>query len=111
MKASDRRAALTGDLSALTVNSKPALLSNVLQCEAVSSLERLLRVTALVLKFVKLLKAKCRGNKEEKPELTSEDIEEAELYWIKEVQQSLKCKERFGSGKQRLSLLEGEGGL
>ena len=111
MKASDQRVALTGDLSALTVNSEPALLSNVLQCEAFSSLERLLRVTALVLKFVKLLKAKCRGNKEEKPELTSEDLEEAELYWIKEVQQSLKCKEKFGSWKQQLSLFEDERGV
>ena len=62
----------------------------------------------LVLKFVKLLKAKCRGNKEEKPELTSEDLEEAELYWIKEVQRSLKCKEKFGSWKQQLSLFEDE---
>ena len=108
MKASDRRVALTGDLSALTVNSEPALLSNVLQCEAFSNLER---VTALVLKFVKLLKAKCRGNKGEKPELTSKDLEEAELYWIKEVQQSLKCKEKFGSWKQQLSLFEDERGV
>ena len=49
MKASDRRAAQSEDLSALTVNNESILLSSIIRCESFSSLERLLRVTALVM--------------------------------------------------------------
>lgn len=60
---------LTGELCALAMNSEAVSLSNVRQCEAFSSLERLLRVTDLAMKFFKLLKAKCKGDKREEPEL------------------------------------------
>jgi len=61
MKAKDRKAELVGDLSALTVNSQSTSLDNVTDCRAFSCLERLLRVTALVFKFIRLLKAKQRN--------------------------------------------------
>ena len=96
MKAKDRKAELVGDLSALTVNSQSTSLDNVIDCRGFSCLERLLRVTALVFKFIRLLKAKHRGT-DEKPEITSADMEEAELCWIKEVQRSLKDKDKFRS--------------
>ena len=101
MKASTRKVALTGELSALTMNSELTWLSNVIHFEASSSHERLLQVTALVMNFVKLLKARYRGDKGEELELTSADVEEAELSWIKDVQKSLKCKKEFGSWKQQ----------
>ena len=63
MKASDRRAAHSDDLSALTVNNESNSLSSVIPCDSFSSLERLLRVTALVMKFIKLLKAKHSGTR------------------------------------------------
>ena len=61
IKAKDRKAELAGDLSALTVNCQPASLNTTIECKAFSCLRRLLRVTALVFKFIKLLKAKHRG--------------------------------------------------
>ena len=107
MKAKDLKAVLTGD-TALTVNAESVSLSNISHCGEFSGLERLLRVTALVLKFVRILKAKRSGNNRAKSELTSVDLEEAKLYWIKEVQASLKTQEKFRSWKQQWSLFEDE---
>ena len=61
MKAKDRKAELARDPSAFTVNGQPASLNTAIECRAFSCLERLLRVTALAFKFIKLLKAKHRG--------------------------------------------------
>ena len=66
MKASARMVALTGELSPLTMNSELASLSNVIHCEAFSIHERLLRVTALVMKLVKLPEARRRGDNRER---------------------------------------------
>jgi len=110
MKAKDRKAELVGVLSVLTVNSQSTSLDNVIDCSGFSCLERLLWVTALVFKFIRLLKAKHRGTNE-KPEITSADMEEAELCWIKEVQRSLKDKDKFRSWKQQLNLFEDERGV
>ena len=67
--------------TALTMNSEPVMLCNIIQSEAFSNLGRLLRVTALVLKFIKLLKAQRQGDVNQKPKthVTGADIEEAEL--------------------------------
>ena len=110
MKAKDLKAVLTGD-TALTVNAESVSLSNIIHCGEFSSLERLLRVTALVLKFVRILKAKRSGSKRAKSELTSVDLEGAKLYWIKEVQASLKTQEKFRSWQQQWSLFEDDKGV
>ena len=44
------------------MKSKPSMLCNVIQSEAFSNLGRHLRVTALVLKFIKLLKSQRQGD-------------------------------------------------
>ena len=109
MKAKDRKAELAGDLSALTVNCQPASLNTAIECKAFSCLQHLLWVTALVFKFIKLLKAKHRGA-DEKSEVTSADMEEAELCWIREVQWSLMDK-NIKSWKQEWNLFEDERGV
>ena len=53
MRAKDRKIVTT----ALAMNSEPAIL-----CEAFSNLRRLLRITTLVVKFIKLLKARRQGD-------------------------------------------------
>ena len=65
MKAKDLKAVLTGD-TALTVNVESVSLSDIIHCGEFSSLERVLRVTALVLKFVRILKAKRNGSRRAK---------------------------------------------
>ena len=110
MKAKDRKTELAGDLSALTVNCQPASLDTAIECKAFSCLQRLLRVTALVFKFIKLLKAKHRGANETS-EVTSAGMEEAELCWIREVQRSLKDNKNIKSWKQQWNLFEDERGV
>ena len=50
MRPKDLKTATT----ALAMNSEPAMLCKIIQSKAFSNLGRLLRVTALVLKFIKL---------------------------------------------------------
>lgn len=110
MKAKDRKAEFAGDLCALTVNGQPASLNTAIECSAFSCLERLLRVTALVFKFIRLLKAKHRGA-DKLSEVTSADMEEAELCWIREVQRSLKDNKNIKSWKQQWNLFEDDRGV
>ena len=110
MKSKDRRAELAGDLSALTVNCQPASLNTAIECRAFSCLQRLLRVTALVFKFIRLLKAKHRGA-DKTSEVTSANMEEAELCWIREVQRSLKDNKNHKAWKQQWNFFEDERGV
>ena len=68
----------------------------LMKCEDFGTLKRLLRVTAHVIKFVKILKARSK-NIDTTPDenLTGADLMKAELYWIKVVQCALQCKEKF----------------
>ena len=93
MRAKDRKTVTT----ALAMNSELSMLCNIIQSEAFSNLGLLLRVTALVLKFIKLLKGQRQGDVNQKPEIhvTGADIEEAELLWIKKIQREMKSKEKF----------------
>ena len=95
------------------MNSEPTMLCNIIQSEAFSNLGRLLRVTALVLKFIKLLKAQRQGHVNQKPEIrvTGADIEAAEILWIKEVQREMKSKEKFKMRSHQLGLFEDDKGV
>ena len=64
-KVKDRKIVTT----ALAMNSEPAMLCNIIQSEAFSNRGRLLRGTALVLKFIKILKAQRQGDVNQKPEI------------------------------------------
>ena len=62
-------------------------ISTVLQCEKFSSLSRLLRVTAYVLKFISILQAKVKRSADIPSfRLSSRDITNAEDYWIRSSQ-------------------------
>ena len=62
----------------------------ILNCEAYSSLNRLLRVTAKVFKFAELLRRKTSLC-----ELTKADLQEARSYWMRVSQQSLSSHKSF----------------
>ena len=59
-------------------------MAKVMTCEDYSNLQRLLRVIALVLQFVKLLKLGLQTNVETQKELTSQDIAVAETLFEQE---------------------------
>ena len=75
-------------------------ISRVIDCTRFSSWKKLLRVTALVLNFIKLLKKSVVT-----PIVAAEDILHAEKLWIKDVQEDLKEK------KDYYQKLEGQLGL
>ena len=52
---------------------------------------KMVRITAFVMRFI----AKCRGDKMQDVMLTSEEIESAELHWIRKAQQSEELKSQI----------------
>ena len=80
----------------------------VMNCENFSSLHRLLRVTALVLKFVCLLRqnAGTQGDTESTDHMR--DISQARLYWIRESQAQLPQHDKFQVWKQQFGLFVDE---
>ena len=67
----------------------------LMNCEDFGTLKRLLRVTAHVIKFVGILKARSTKLVTTPDEnLSGSDLMKAEFYWIKAVQCALQCNER-----------------
>ncbi|CAB3995911.1 PREDICTED: uncharacterized protein LOC106817579 [Paramuricea clavata] len=111
MKVKDQRALDKETLSTMIVHGSKDSISNVINCKDYSSLGRLLRVTAVVLKFIKLLKSRVK--QEDPPtnsEVTSTDIELARVLWIKELQEEMKLNENFKSWNRDLGLFTDENG-
>ena len=112
MKIKEEKALENGTLSALLVHGTTNSLSNLINCKDYSRLDSLLRVTALVVKFVKVLKSRKEGDCVKKvPELTSRDIEEAQIRWIRELQCQMKSNGKFKTWNKELQLFTEKDGL
>ena len=70
-------------------------ISDITNCECFSTLRRLLRVTAYVLRFCKTLKSKVQGRDTVVKELTAPEMAAAEVIWLKESQIPLKQHNEF----------------
>ena len=86
-------------------------LDCIIPLKGFSSLQRLIRVTAYVLRFVSNVK-----RKNEKKELTDEDLKQEEIertreLWIREVQGSVLDDEKFDQVKVSLSLYKADKGI
>ena len=82
-------------------------VNTVIPCQNYSSLTRLLRITALVQRFVKLLKEPPKDPKLQS-ELSAEEIKSAETLWHRDIQASIKDLRK--SNKQ-LGVYEDENGV
>lgn len=73
-----------------TDQSTEKKIDQVIDVKRFSDKTKLLRVTALVIKFVNKLKNKMRNvsKAEERREIIVQDLKEAEILWIKAVQSS-----------------------
>ena len=72
----------------------------VINFEKFSDADKLLRITALVLRFIHKLKGKLYKTKTEYDDcLTSEEIKSAERVWIKHVQETLFHEKTFTQTK------------
>ena len=99
----------------LTVNIVPDVtdVGEIIKAERYSSLDKLLRVTAYVIRFVKLLKQRiCPENVESfDPEITTEEIMFAENLWIRSEQSKLKKEENFVKREMSLRIYEDDQGV
>ena len=86
-------------------------LDCIIPLKGFSSLQRLVRVTAYVLRFVSNLKRKNEKKELSDEDLKQEEIERARELWIREVQGSVFNDERFDQVKVSLSLYKDDKGI
>lgn len=95
--------------STLTLTNSSQTISQIIKCERFGTLQRLLRVTAYVLRFVKAMKAVIKGSSGVQGDsLSANEIDEAEYHWVKEVQRSLPDKKDFQRWKAQFGLYTDE---
>ena len=85
----------------------------LIPCERYSSLNKLILITAYVLKFVRILKSRLCGNKAEPSvELLSlHDIDSAKTLLYRQVQSEFANDEKFGSQKESLNVFDDKAGV
>ena len=81
-------------------------VENIISCKRYNSFDKLIQMTALVLKFVCLLR-----RKETEKELKNMDLEEARCLWQKEIQKSVKYYKKFEKGNDSVHVFEDEKGV
>lgn len=88
----------------LTTDSPDCSIGQIMACEDFSSLQRLLRVTAHVLRFIDILKYRTKKkDNAPTPELTASDLRRVELFWLKEVQHTFAQEKMFDTWKRHSS--------
>ena len=101
---------LLGTADNNVIENNDACLSSIIDINKFSSLIKLLRVTAYVIKFIKILKKKLQNtedesvlkNNTEEINVTGEDIRNAKILWIKDVQTVMMTDKRFNNWKLQL---------
>ena len=90
----------------VTVEEEPKGVSNVIDIDKFSSLDRLLRVTAYMKRFVRNLKRKKEGKELDTGRLDVGELEEAERVWILDRQKNLKGSVSFKKLVENLGVVE-----
>ena len=101
MKVTNRK-----DVHSLLTPTEILDLSSIIDCERYATAQRLHRVTAYVLKFIGLLRKRVRS-----PELTIQDIAEAERLWIVHCQSVLVKDKNFPMWDTQFSLFKDNNGI
>ena len=95
-----------GVVSMLVESEKRSFISRLIDCHKFNSYQKLLRVTATVLRFIEI----CRGSVKESKGLTAQDLERAEKLWIKDVQSTI-TGEKLTELRKHLGNRKDEGGI
>ena len=83
----------------------PRGVSNIIDISRFSNLGKLLRVTTFVLRFIENLKCKRQGRQLVTRRIKVEEIEAAELIWIKDSQLKLQSAPSFKKMSQNLNVI------
>ena len=100
LKASDKR------IHNLAATEVKHTVSDLVECERFSSFRRLVRVTAYVMRAVRVFKSK-RASQSRGP-LSTEELSDAECRWIEDSQGNLEHEKSFDSLKSQLNLFRDE---
>jgi len=93
-------------VTVLRVQTEPVqTISSVIEIRKYSSLLKLFRVTALVLRFINNIKAKRAGGKVSTGNIEASDISEAEKLWLIDAQLTLKSQQDFSKVKESLGIV------
>ena len=85
-------------------------VNNIIPCENFSCFSRLIRITSMVLKFVKLLRGRAT-NEFQRAMFPPEIINEAKTLWVKEAQRSFKNDKQFSDLKKNLRVFFDSSGI
>ena len=80
---------------------EPCGIAQIMRAEHYSNLHRLITVTFLVLKFVRIMKLLLKKDTLLQDESTDQNIAVAETLWIKEIQKSLRKNPKFDIWKKQ----------
>ena len=94
----------------MTTNLPIQNLNAIISCEKFSSFDKLIRITALVLRFVNRLKRKV-STEDSQELISSQDISEAKTYWHKEAQKAFVNDNKFEETKKVLRVFTDEKGV
>ena len=94
---------------ASTVTQNELGLANVLDIERFGALQKLLRVTARVLRFIHNLRARKRKQPKIVGGLESMEVKQAETAWVKAAQVTLRKQSNYEQLVDRLQIVEEEG--
>ena len=87
-------------------------IGELIKSDNFSSKERLLRLTARVMKCAKLWKHKAKkANADLTSDITAADLQEAENHWMKEIQDSLTSHPRFSTWQWQFGLFLDNNGV
>ena len=92
------------DSHSLAVSTAIPTIGAVMDCQRFSKLQRLLRVTVYVQKFVLSFKSLTRHDYVVNWTVTAQDMNEAEMAWVADCQQHLMNEPKFGLWKSQLQL-------
>ena len=95
------------DCISLHTSTKSTEMGEIVDYKQFSNFQRLLRVTALVLRFIDILKN--RGEKTSG--ITASDVKRAEVLWIKEIQRSLVSNKNFENWKREFAIFIDDQGV
>ena len=94
-----------------TVVEEPQDICQVIDANRFSTLGKLLRVTAFVLRFIRNLKSKKEGKELNEGRLSVTEIRQAEKLWIKQAQTTFRNDANFKKVSSQLDIIEMDGVL
>ena len=97
--------------SLIVVQGQGPHIGILISCENFSSLHRLLRVTALGMKFLRFLCLKVKKSNESAPIGGLSDIDQARLYWLRDVRSQLQQDNKFSLWRHQFNLFLDESQL